>query len=686
MSIAVEIRGPRATLIDDAALFAQCSDFDALNEAWQKVYDNRGASGGDRITVHAFRQNSAGALARLSDALSDGSYHPGPVRGVDIPKPNGGMRHLSIPCVIDRIAQTSVATALTPHLEDEFEDASFGYRRGRSVQQAVTRLQLLHAQGFDHVVDADIHGYFDAIPHDGLLARLRETLSHGPLTQLIGLWLADAAPMGRGIAQGSPLSPLLANLYLDRIDEAFNSGGARIIRFADDFVILTKDAKSADGALNRAEQMLAAQGLLLNRDKTRVTDFKRGFRFLGHMFIRSMAMKVSPDTADARDVDALLADIARDDERAAAKAGAPESDATQEAKGYSPGLRTLYVTQKGRRLTIRNQAFSVEELIERTPVDGEEAEAEWSELIAIPHQRIDRIDLGNAVTISPLALDHAVATATPIAFVDGHGATRATLGPVLSQRAGRHLAQAATALDPDRRLALAKILVEGRLRNQRNLLRKLLRDREPHPGLATKAIAVLTDYIGHGGDGRVASAKSVNIAMGFEGAGTAAYWPAISALCAEGFSFPVRERRPNPDRANIVLNVFAWLLHRDISAAILKVALHPGFGVLHGISDQHDACVYDLMEEFRSHFVEGLLVYATQRRFIRLDHFQPVGAGWRLAGDGMQSLIRAYENRANGLSRISRKVSFKRLMVEQAQALAQHHEGRADYKPFESPF
>jgi CRISP-associated protein Cas1 len=681
--------GPRRHLISDQPLFAQLCQRTVLAEAWEKVWQNQGASGGDWVTVEQFARAAEGNIGRLANELEEGFYQPGPLRRVEIPKRAGGVRQLSIPCVRDRVVQSAVATLLMPHFEAEFEDASFAYRPGRSVQQAVARIQALQHSGMMHVIDADIKGYFDNIPHDGLIERLSQTLADGPMTQLISLWLSHAAPTGRGIAQGSPLSPLLANLYLDRLDEAFSAKGARIVRFADDFVILTGSRQDADAALNEVERLLAGHGLSLNRDKTKVTDFNMGFKFLGHLFIRSMALKTAPEEADRHDLDRAIAQIARMDaleEEEAEKR--KQEEAGHEDAGFAPGLRNLYVREPNRRLSLRNEAFSIEELaIAKDPLTG--AAEQWRELAAIPHQKVDRIDLGPDALYTQQALDHALATGTLVCFTNGHGATQGTLAPALAPRAKRHLAQAATALDEGKRLALARILVEGRLRNQRALLRKLCREREQVPAAVTKAVAELTKLIGRGDVSRIRHAPGVAEVMGYEGVATAHYWKAISALAHPDFQFTRRERRPEPDGANIVLNFLAWLLHRDVSAAVLAAGLHPGFGALHGVDDQHDACVYDMMEEFRGHLVEGLFVYVTNRRILRPDMFDRSGGRERLKNPGAAALIRAYESRmeaAIAWPPKKNRQSFRRLMMSQAQALARYHETGDIYTPFEIDF
>jgi CRISPR-associated protein Cas1 len=179
--------------------------------------------------------------------------------------------------------------------------------------------------------------------------------------------------------------------------------------------------------------------------------------------------------------------------------------------------------------------------------------------------------------------------------------------------------------------------------------------------------------------------------MGYEGQATAAYWPAISALAHPDFCFVTRRRRPAPDAANIALNMLASLLARDIGMAVLAADLHPGFGALHESDDQHDAAVYDLMEEFRGHMVEGLFVYVSNRRILRADMFSAGIGGLRMASAGTAALIRAYETRASSLVASTsrggaRKVSLRQRMIEQAQRLAAHHEGRSDYVPYEIPF
>ena len=676
-----ESHGPRKILLDDELLFKQIVHRTALTTAWSKVWTNGGAAGGDRLSLKYYSRDLHRRIGKLRDDLEEGSYRPGPVRSVHIPKTSGpGLRQLSIPCVHDRIVQTATATVLSPLLDAEFEPHSYGYRKGKSVQQAVAQISLAQRNGYNWLVDADIEKYFDSIPHNELMERWAQSFTQGPLTQLVWTWITSAAPSGRGVAQGSPFSPLLANLYLDRLDEAFSKQGARIIRFADDFVVLCRSETGAENALARVKNLLSRHGLKLNEDKTRVRDFDQGFKFLGHLFVKSLVMKTTPERADEAMVSRWMRKIAEDDASAEAEtAQQAMEEAAKEARGYSPGLRVLYVRKPHRRLDIRNQAFSVEEHHERN-----DDVPEWREILAIPHQDIDRIELGPQVQISDDAERHALATDTPIAFVNGHGETLGWLAADLAPRAKRHLAQASLVLDEAKRVSLARLFVDARLRNQRAVLRRLLTSRTAPPKPVTDALIQLNKIIARPGKGPLYKATSVLELMGNEGAATAAWWKAIAALLPVEMTFSNRTR-PAEDCANICFNFLSWLLERDISVAVIRAGLHPGFGSLHSPSDKRDACVYDLMEEFRAHLIGGLSVYCASRNMISADMFSTKLGNLRMNREAGDGLIRAYENRVSGRvksPRTGRKVTWRQLMVEQAFSLASHYEGAKTYQPY----
>jgi len=655
-----------------------------LSAGWSKVWANQGAAGGDGVNVAMFARDAYGWLRRLRRSLLSGEYRPGPIRSVDIPKDGGrGMRCLDIPCIADRVVQSSVAQALMPLLDEEFEPSSFAYRPGRSVKQAVAQVSAAQRAGFEWIVDADIEDYFGQVPHDQLLERFSQSVTDGPLTALVTLWLTHAAPQGRGLAQGSPLSPLLANLYLDRVDEAFHERGSRFVRFADDFVILTKTRAGAEAALKKAEMLLEEHGLKLNSDKTRVLDFGRGLEFLGHLFVRSLVLKQVDEGGDAEALK-WMRRLAHEDKRQQQDRAAEEVEEERRIKaGHAPGFRVLYLYQPNRRLSVRNQAFTVEERRELAADDEPDA---WRELIAVHSARIDRIEIGPQATLTYAARDLALASGTTIAYVNGHGETLGWTGARLAPRAKRHLAQARLALEEQARIDLASRFVEGRIRNQRAVLRRLARGKKMQQTVLD-ALVSFNRILGRGDKTILHHAASVAQLTGKEGEATKLWWRALSQLMPADMRFAQRTRRDETaDGANAMFNFLAWLLLRDVTVAVQRAGLHPGFGALHVADDARDACCYDLMEEFRAPLIGGLGVYCAHRRFVTGDDFaRRADGGVRISRQAGDKLIRAYEARlARTVTspRSGKKLVWRQLMVEQAFALAAHVEGGKAYRPY----
>ena len=663
---------PLPALIDDREVFMQATAVPALRSGWARVRVNAGAAGGDRMTIDHFKVNLERRLAVLSDSLRDGTYLPSSLRAVEIPKTHGGAtRQLNIPSVVDRVTQSAVVQELSPLLDAEFEDASFGYRSGRGVKDAVRRVAALRGAGAAWVVDADIENFFDSVPHDKLLERLADSMTPGPLTQLIALWLEHSGSKGRGLAQGSPLSPLLANLYLDRIDEAFSSRGARMVRYADDFVILCRSADRAEAALVKAKRLLAEQGLTLNEEKTQVVSFERGFRFLGHLFSRSLVL-ASPVAEDEGRMEEVLRKIAQADVTGAAADKRAESRREAEvAAGYQHRRRILYLLSPSRRLAVRNRSFSVQEA-----EGGGGDPVEWRELLALPHHMVERIEVGAGSEVVSDATLLALETGTPIARVDGHGQTLGWSAPALSLHPTRQLAQARTILDPSARLALARIFVQGRLRNQRALLRRLNYKRRNAE--IAKSLTEINRLIR-----KVTAAQDIATLMGWEGRGAALYWRSFAIALPAGVRFASRRRGGKcDDKANALLNLAAALLARDVAAAIWRVGLNPGLGVLHATNDLRDAAVFDLIEEFRAPLAESTVAYALNNRIVRSD---TDGSGLtRLDREDVSAFIRVYERavgRVLKYPRTGQRRSWREIIGEQARLLAAHVEGDAVYEP-----
>lgn len=269
-----------------------------LEAAWKRVKKNRGKPGWDRESIDQFQVNWQANLAELHRLLAEKRYAPPPVLRVNIPKEvdqKGRViktRPLGIPTVRDRIVQQAVVQVIGPIFEADFCDCNCGYRLGRSTHTAIAQVRRYYEEGYRWVVDADIQGFFDALDHELLMRFVRERIVDGSVLGLIGAWLKAGVMedmklklVTTGSPQGGVISPLLANVYLHQFDRVMVERGYRLVRYADDFVILCKLERKAERALEVAKQILEGQlKLKVHPEKTRVVHFRDGFDFLGCRF------------------------------------------------------------------------------------------------------------------------------------------------------------------------------------------------------------------------------------------------------------------------------------------------------------------------------------------------------------------------------------------------------------------
>ncbi len=265
-------------------------DMRNLTCAWDAVADNAGIAGSDDISIIRWRRNWEERLIDLARAVRCNHYKPHQLRTRKVPKRGqGGYRILRIPTVTDRVLQRACAQVLMPLYESCFLDCSYGYRPKRGLREAVQQIIILRENGCSLVLSADIDAFFDTVDHELLLRFLHTDLPDESLLHLIQSWLSIGAVSARqtiGIPQGSPISPLLANIYLHRFDLSMRSNGLNLIRYADDFVILFSHADDSEKIHRIVEDALLALGLRLEPSKTFMTSFEQGFTFLGVRFYR----------------------------------------------------------------------------------------------------------------------------------------------------------------------------------------------------------------------------------------------------------------------------------------------------------------------------------------------------------------------------------------------------------------
>jgi RNA-directed DNA polymerase len=306
-----------------------------LQSAFHKVWRNGGSAGADAQTVGHFARHAEAELPRLHEQLREGKYRPQPLRRAWVAKPGRAEpRPLGIPAVRDRTVQGALRHVLEPIFETDFAEQSYGFRPGRGAKDALRRVDTLLRSGQGWVVDADLQSYFDTIPHERLLALVKERVADGRVLALVESFLRAGVleesqgwqPTERGTPQGGVISPLLANLYLNPLDHLMVRQGWEMVRYADDFVILCPSAAEAHAALAAVKAWVSEAGLTLHPEKTRVVDATQpgGFDFLGYHFERGMRWprsqslqklkdRVREQTSrlEGRNLQAILADLNR---------------------------------------------------------------------------------------------------------------------------------------------------------------------------------------------------------------------------------------------------------------------------------------------------------------------------------------------------------------------------------------
>lgn len=279
--------------MNKSSILRQVCSYPVLEQAWQRVLENHGCRGSDGVTIESFERKSEFFLVQLSSDIHSRSYHPYPLLRFSIPKKIPGyVRYLSVPAVRDRIAQTAMYLVTRDIFEKEFEDQSHAYREGRGVLTAVADIKKWRDKGYRYAVDADIEGFFDSVSHDLLMNKLKQIIHDSHVLELFEKWIKVEIYDGKriwkinkGIPQGSVVSPILANLFLDELDEMLMSFDKKLVRYADDFLILGKTQDDAYDNIDLADMILNDLDLDLNMTKTKVVSFDKGFKFLGAIFL-----------------------------------------------------------------------------------------------------------------------------------------------------------------------------------------------------------------------------------------------------------------------------------------------------------------------------------------------------------------------------------------------------------------
>ncbi|MBS1792182.1 MAG: CRISPR-associated endonuclease Cas1 [Acidobacteria bacterium] len=646
--------------MSDTDQFKQLCSLGNLLSAWTRVEESDGCAGIDGVTLERFADDLDVELQRLGNELADGTYQPLPVAQFFVPKRSGGQRRLCVLAVRDRVAQHAVIGVILPRVEAEFENISFAYRRGRSVKQALAEVERLREAGYQFVVDADIASYFDNVDHALLLERLADVVEDARIRNLIETWIApmvydgqQMAKSEKGLPQGSPLSPLLANLFLDTMDDRLLAAGLKLVRFADDFLVLCKSREKAEEALALVKQSLADLRLTLNEEKTRITDFAQGFTFLGATFVHSLCLATPADDEPEEDATrtapprltmpeietavqrALAVELAEFGVPASAGSNLPPEGGTLNLPPPQLfSLRTLYIQEHGTVLRCEDERLRVSK--------------DDQELLDLPAFKIDQIILfGNAMVTTP-AMKFCMRNNIPIIVLSGRGEFFGVIESTNNQNVILQQQQFARVADEGFVLETARRIVAGKIGNCRALLQR----RQRASGTRTddrlaKAIAAIEEI-----KGKLSFAETIDQVRGYEGSAAARYYDGLAACIQSPFEFKGRTRRPPLDPVNALLSFGYTLLFYNIYAIARGRGLSPYVGSLHSIRQGHPALCSDLIEELRAPIVDSLVTAVLNKRVIGQGDFyySETSGGKRgcfLTDPARRTFIAQFEQRIN---------------------------------------
>ncbi|MCF6291730.1 MAG: CRISPR-associated endonuclease Cas1, partial [Desulfobacterales bacterium] len=558
------------------------------------------------------------------ETITRGDYRPAAFQGFTIPKKSGGARLIAVADPRDHLVQKMLHTLLTPVFDRMFEECSIGFRRGRSRQQARRVVTAAVRQGFTHVLESDVESFFDSVDWQLMLERLANLLpraDHLTYSLLERFIKADLTvnnrpcPRDRGLIQGMVLAPLLANLFLDTFDEKMNALGYRMVRYGDDFLVLTRSLEEGKKAREDAANILKRLGLELKDEKTAVTALDAGFSFLGFDFGPELDEEFIDRTALRKTV----------------------------------FIRSMYafagidsgslIIRKGGRLITR-----------------------------LPMSRIGEIVIFGNNTVSARLLHQCSRENIPVSFCRAAGRYVNTLRPdsrAYFVIAARHARRFETTPAEQRR-AIAGRIAAAKLAGYSSWF-------AGRYGSRTKRVcALLQTRINS-----IMEAKTVETVRGLEGEATGRIYEFLRPLFVDtAFRSARRLPRAKCDPWNVLTDFTSFLFFSKLNVLLRSQGLNPYLGFLHSHKDNYESLVCDLQEPFRAR-MDRFVLKTVNRRVVRSEHFEFSSQykTFHMKSEGIGPFLEAFEREMN-VRLAGDGGTLKQLLVAQVQVLRRWVDGK----------
>jgi CRISPR-associated protein Cas1 len=613
------------------------------------------------------------------------------------------LRELRIPTVRDRIVQQALLNVLTPLIDPIFSPCSFAYRPNLSYINAVEKIAYWRDNGYQFVLDGDIVKFFDNLNHQCLFFELRKLINHPGILYLIKSWVTcgiltknGLEVNTKGVPQGAVISPLLANIYLDAFDKVLSNSDLKLVRYADDFVVLANSQERIITAYPQVVEILKAIKLELHPQKSQVTNFERGFRFLGHGFIQNaiFPLEDQPDSNNNKNYDKANLNGKKKSPPMEVKTHPSETQEEKEKvnknqkltptytglnilrsvpnfeeinKYWNEEMATLYLMEQGTALAKDHYRFIVQ--------------VSKDQKLELPLNQVERILIFGNIHLTTPVINTCLQNKIIILFLTLSGLYRGHLWSEESIHLANHLVQFERRNDSLFQLNVSRAIVFGKLTNSRQLLMRLNRKRKQSD--VTKAIAGINADIE-----ALEKVDNIDTLRGYEGITAARYFPAFGQLITNSdFSFCLRNRQPPQDPVNSLLSFGYTLLFNNVLSLIIAEGLSPYLANFHYGEDKKPYLAFDLMEEFRSPIVDSLVIKIVNKSIVKPQDFEKVvsNGGIYLTGEGKKLFVKHFENRMNeAVSHPSQKspVTYRQAIQLQIRRYKQSLLSSVPYEPF----
>ncbi|MEC4812226.1 MAG: CRISPR-associated endonuclease Cas1 [Scytonema sp. PMC 1069.18] len=617
-----------------------------ITSAWLLVRAGTKSAGVDGITLDLFASDVNEQLRILLRQLQQESYHASPAKGFYLAKSTGGKRLIGIPTVRDRIVQRLLLEELYFPLEDTFLDCSYAYRPGRNIQQAVQHLYSYYQLQPKWIIKADIADFFDSLSWALLLTAVQALPLEPIVVQLLegqlrsGIVIAGKSIYpGKGVLQGGVLSGALANLYLNEFDRKCLSYGINLVRYGDDFAIACSSWLEATRILDKVTHWLGELYLNLQLDKTQIFTPNEEFTFLGYRFAGG-EVYAPPPPVTTREGEWVTNQSGlpyfRPKERPVKFVSRPPKACSIDKPSKFPTapishlwqdfMSTLYVTDQGAYLSVKNQQFQVF-------YQGELK-------LKIPATRVSNIVLFGCCNVSHGAVSMALWRRIPIMYLSQKGRYFGRLQTEGDAKVEYLMRQVDCARDEKFTRQQAEAIVTAKLHNSRILIMRLNRRRPTEK--ATQAVDLIQTLIDS-----LPQAESMEALRGYEGKAATLYFQALGSLFTGFFTFDRRTKRPPTDPINSLMSLGYTLLSQQVFSFIQAIGLHTHFGNLHVPRDNHPALVSDLMEEFRAQIVDSFVAYLVNKKILDPEDFTPPDerGGVYLQASALKKFLKHWEEK-----------------------------------------